>query len=483
MRAEGFRGIVLAALLASMLLLAFKIQPIKSGTADWKFNAISVNNDGTPGEHDWHCYDNFEYGMFWQGDKDVGITTAAISADPHYATVTLENVYPCYFTSISVYPHNIGTVPIKIDSAIISSAYESVTLRAVGYVALDCNGDNKPDIEIMYGDSFGIQLDPNQTPDPEISFWVHVLHNAPWDTTLSSDIEIVAVTWSPDVLLGGGAEPAVWSTTIKIHLIVQTMRSHVSISPIYQSGLSGENLDYIVTVTNFGNVEDNYELTATDDASWTLTLSDNLLENMQAGENRTTKLWVTIPDNVIPCTIDVITVTATSQTDNTISYDSCIARCRPENVFTLDLSTGWNLVCFTAVGENDIPNNILAGLTYYIWKWDVVAGKYVSPPSDQPVEIGVSYWIWVKGDCLGVFTTGTLPDKENIYLVAGWNLVGFPVTSPDTTPANLFTGQTYYIWKWDAENKKYVSPSSAAPVELGVGYWIWVDHDQSVTVP
>jgi parallel beta-helix repeat protein len=80
-------------------------------------------------------------------------------------------------------------------------------------------------------------------------------------------------------------------------------------------------------------------------------------------------------------------------------------------------------------------------------------------------------------------STASTSDPNTLSLVAGWNLVGFDVTSPTTTPDNLFSGQTYYIWKWSAENKKYVSPSSSAPVELGVGYWISVGYAQTVTLP
>jgi len=167
---------------------------VASGSLDWKFNAISCLDD-TPGSHDYHCYDNFEYGVFWRGNKDVGITSVAISADPHYATVTLENVYPCYFTSISVYPHNIGSTPIKFDNVIFSSTYQSVTLRAENIFALDCSGDGKPDIEISFGDHFGFQLEPCHLPDPEISFWIHVLQDAPQDNTLNFTVTLNAVQW------------------------------------------------------------------------------------------------------------------------------------------------------------------------------------------------------------------------------------------------------------------------------------------------
>jgi len=151
-------------------------------------------------------------------------------------------------------------------------------------------------------------------------------------------------------------------------------------------------------------------------------------------------------------------------------------------VAEVKLVAGWNLVSFPVASESDTPDSIFAGQTYYIWKWDAVSNKYVSPPSDQPVDFGVGYWIWV-GYNQTVTTSGVPVDNYSINLVTGWNMVGFPVTSPNTTPDNLFAGQTYYIWKWDAVDKKYVSPSSTAPVELGVGYWISVDHDQTITVP
>jgi parallel beta-helix repeat protein len=80
-------------------------------------------------------------------------------------------------------------------------------------------------------------------------------------------------------------------------------------------------------------------------------------------------------------------------------------------------------------------------------------------------------------------STASTGDPNTLNLLAGWNLVGFDVTSPTTTPDSLFSGQTYYIWKWSAENKKYASPSTTDPVELGVGYWIWVGAADNVTLP
>jgi len=98
----------------------------------------------------------------------------------------------------------------------------------------------------------------------------------------------------------------------------------VSISPEYQENLPGETVNYTVTITNTGNVDDNYNLTASDNESWNLGIAPSI--TVPAFENRTTMLTVTIPENANGGTEDNIIVNATSQVDNTVSdNDSCIA--------------------------------------------------------------------------------------------------------------------------------------------------------------
>ena len=101
----------------------------------------------------------------------------------------------------------------------------------------------------------------------------------------------------------------------------------VYIDPIFRGGLIGGSTEnYTITVVNKGMQDDNYTLENVgenvDNFTWLLSL-DNTSLFVPTGENRQTTLHVQIPSGSLG-TIDNITVTATSQADNTVS-DS--ARC------------------------------------------------------------------------------------------------------------------------------------------------------------
>lgn len=93
----------------------------------------------------------------------------------------------------------------------------------------------------------------------------------------------------------------------------------VGIVPIRKGDLPGETLQFDVTVANVGEVIDNYDLTVSDNAGWTLSLSENRIENVQPGENETVTLSVTILGNAGTGEVSVVTVTATSENDNNVS--------------------------------------------------------------------------------------------------------------------------------------------------------------------
>jgi hypothetical protein len=100
----------------------------------------------------------------------------------------------------------------------------------------------------------------------------------------------------------------------------------VSISPASQSGFNGATLTYTVTVSNTGNVSDNYSLAVTDNSGWSENVSPTSLVVAAFGSDNAT-LSVTVPSNAIDGMINIITVTATSQADNKVSGSaSCTAQ-------------------------------------------------------------------------------------------------------------------------------------------------------------
>lgn len=92
----------------------------------------------------------------------------------------------------------------------------------------------------------------------------------------------------------------------------------VTIDPTSQSDSAGENLIYLVTVTNTGDLADTYDLTAEDDAGWSVELAVGSCM-LDPGESRSgIRLTVTIPENAESGDSTTVIVTATSQADPSI---------------------------------------------------------------------------------------------------------------------------------------------------------------------
>jgi len=69
-----------------------------------------------------------------------------------------------------------------------------------------------------------------------------------------------------------------------------------------------------------------------------------------------------------------------------------------------------------------------------------------------------------------------------LNMVAGWNLVGFTGVNENDTPKNMLPAG-YTMYYWTAPYGPYESPAGNRPVQLGVGYWVKLNQDHSVTVP
>lgn len=154
---------------------------------------------------------------------------------------------------------------------------------------------------------------------------------------------------------------------------------------------------------------------------------------------------------------------------------------------TLNLYAGWNLVDF---GVENTPDNIFIGLTYYddytIYSWNAPGGPYNLEGPNDVLKDNIGHWVWLKED-ITIAPSGMLWASRDIELVAGWNLVGFPVTNENTTPNRVFTGlnyyDNYYIYYWNAVGGPYIIQGPDQTFELGKGYWVYIDQDKTVTVP
>jgi hypothetical protein len=152
--------------------------------------------------------------------------------------------------------------------------------------------------------------------------------------------------------------------------------------------------------------------------------------------------------------------------------------------FTLQLLAGWNLVGFPLENENATPSNLFAGTTYTMYYW--ASGGYAIPPKKSPVQDNLGYWVNVDENTTITYSGIRSSDtpgggSKTMHFLAGWNLVCFPWTSENTTPANLFAGTTYTMYYWASGG--YAIPPKKSPVQDNLGYWVNVPQDWTVTVP
>jgi hypothetical protein len=258
----------------------------------------------------------------------------------------------------------------------------------------------------------------------------------------------------------------------------------VTISPNYQENLPGGELDYTVMVSNIGKIADIYSLENIDNMNWILTLDDGSL-TVPAGENRTTTLHVTIPGSAENDTRDNITVIATSQENSQVGDNaSCIAHAGvTTEEFTLQLIAGWNFVGFPLENENTTPINMFGSNLMAMKYWTAPSGPYKDANYSAQVQDNIGYWVELKND-QDVILSGMPPTSRTLYLVAGWNLVHFPLTSASTTPINLFGSNLKTMKYWTAPSGPYKDANYySEPVQDNLGYWIQLNNDEDVTVP
>jgi parallel beta-helix repeat protein len=150
--------------------------------------------------------------------------------------------------------------------------------------------------------------------------------------------------------------------------------------------------------------------------------------------------------------------------------------------FNLHLVAGWNLVGFPLVSDTTTPTNMFGSNLKTMKYWTAPSGPYKDAPYSAPVQDNLGYWVQLK-DNQDVILSGALWANRTLYLVAGWNLVHFPLTSASTTPTNLFGSNLKTMKYWTAPGGPYRDANYSAPVVPGLGYWVQLKENQNITIP
>jgi hypothetical protein len=258
----------------------------------------------------------------------------------------------------------------------------------------------------------------------------------------------------------------------------------------YETG-NLEALDHILTgVAYYDGGPGNQWILVAD--SWTPSPNVNLGPDHNSVENRYTY------ENLAVLSTDPLTVAYTGWSNgNPMPVNVQVVKLifvSPENVpgpgASVGLVAGWNLVCFTAVGASDTPTNIFTGLTYYtdyyLYWWTAPGGPYSIQDPNTVLLDNIAYWVYINTSTT-VSTTGTRPTSRDVYNVAGWNMLGFPVVNSSSTPNNVYAPENYYTdfyhYWWTAPGGPYSIQDPNTALLDNTGYWVWIKENKMVTVP
>ena len=154
-------------------------------------------------------------------------------------------------------------------------------------------------------------------------------------------------------------------------------------------------------------------------------------------------------------------------------HRSCLA---PENLM------GWPLRIEYAEGLEDITltwnmGNVPADYSVFLYRGENLVADMRAEDNYTFRASSGSYDFRIVVGTIMPFT---------LELTQGWNMISFPVLPENPSPDSIF-GNYYVLYRWDAENKRYVlhadSGSFIEPdpdVEAGVGYWAYVLENENV---
>jgi hypothetical protein len=152
---------------------------------------------------DWTIQPGMDPSTIHQLDKNIGWTDV-VQTDQYDLSVTLNNVYPCYYNAIDMHMYNCGTVPVKIVQPVLTyidpHTGASVSTPVIAGSVMDIPGFDQYGgisnvIEIRWMNQLtGTQWEPGQ--EVEVSWGIHVLQAAKQGFNYSFSISTEAVQWN-----------------------------------------------------------------------------------------------------------------------------------------------------------------------------------------------------------------------------------------------------------------------------------------------
>ena len=373
----------------------------------------------------------------------TSLTIAAGGSDTATLSVTLpESVVACTEDNITVTATSTENAEVSAENNCIAHA---LAVRGVTVSISPTYQENLPGGGLTYNvivtntgnivDNYALAVSDNENWGPTISPTSLALAPGASDNAVLSVIipDNAAICTRDNItVIATSTENAEVSAENNCIAHVAKRGVKVSISPSYQENLPGGALTYDVIVKNTGLIEDNYILSTTDNVGWGPIVSPTLLVGVPAGENRLATLDVTVPLTAIPCTVDNIQVTATSQADNTISAsDTCLAHTvGPKTEITTVIYSTADVYAFgefeTGYSRSQLKfdiSNIPSGsniLSAKLWlnrlaveNWD--GGIVLNRVDNQT---------WDETITASEFDAQTLTDEENQankFLSSGWD--------------------------------------------------------------
>lgn len=147
---------------------------------------------------DWNCDPNLGFnspGHPHVVDKNVGRGETYI-VDHDTLALNIYNAYPGYYNHLDFWVHCLGNIPLKTDHVVVRNAAGAVvaTITDNTLYEFDISGDGINDMQIWWGDDFGVQL--HYCEQTDISFGFCFLQPLPQSSTITIYIDLVCVQWN-----------------------------------------------------------------------------------------------------------------------------------------------------------------------------------------------------------------------------------------------------------------------------------------------